>query len=561
MVAEKGKPYADVLWQMAQKTDWPETRVSFTSTNTALTERMAAAAAEAKANVRNFLPDSPVIIEGGGYNRIFLETQPMGGLAYARYDVRPGLNNQIFFLLKQRGDGRLAGAVVPQTAVSEESKKDVYLFSDAATGEYGLVADFGQLQGNALPYPAFLHYYWAGKPAGYLEALAAGVEAFDDYLWRTRDPDGEGVLQQWGIWDTGEDNCTRFYASPNRWPHDYPPVGTNTPDRTKPEDELKYYQWFHGEVVEEKLVVPTRSMDMTAYSAENLYTLALISEEINDGKAGDWLDRLETVRKNFTKVLWRPERSAAFDKDRNNEWMDVLLHNNLRCMYYNLFTKEQAEAFVRAHLFNPDEFFTPMPLPSIAANEPLFRNAPGNNWSGSPQGLTWQRLPRALGNYGMYAELTKLGKMFVEAICKVGVFAQQFDAFQFGVVPEENRKHGGYGPTIFAFVDYVSRLYGVCLEHDTVLWSGLVDGENSHTYTQHWNGHDFSLQHDASGVRAVLDGKTVFTASAGLRVVTDLDGKLKTLVGISEEPVSYQIQTEAETLSGTLAPNQIIHIS
>ena len=32
-----------------------------------------------------------------------------------------------------------------------------------------------------------------------------------------------------------------------------------------------------------------------------------------------------------------------------------------------------------------------MPLPSVAANDPLYEGVVGNNWSGHPQGLTYQR--------------------------------------------------------------------------------------------------------------------------------------------------------------------------
>ncbi len=40
----------------------------------------------------------------------------------------------------------------------------------------------------------------------------------------------------------------------------------------------------------------------------------------------------------------------------------------------------------------------PVPLVSIAINEELSRNAPRNNWSGQPQGLTWQRAIGGLEN-------------------------------------------------------------------------------------------------------------------------------------------------------------------
>ena len=65
---------------------------------------------------------------------------------------------------------------------------------------------------------------------------------------------------------------------------------------------------------------------------------------------------------------------------------------------------------------NPQEFWTKMPLPSVAANDPLFRNVTTNNWSGQAEALTYQRAIRALENYGMYELIPQLGQKLMQAI-------------------------------------------------------------------------------------------------------------------------------------------------
>lgn len=40
-----------------------------------------------------------------------------------------------------------------------------------------------------------------------------------------------------------------------------------------------------------------------------------------------------------------------------------------------------------------------------AASDARFQNLKGNNWSGPPEGLTFQRAIRALENYGHHAEV------------------------------------------------------------------------------------------------------------------------------------------------------------
>jgi len=64
---------------------------------------------------------------------------------------------------------------------------------------------------------------------------------------------------------------------------------------------------------------------------------------------------------------------------------------------------------------------------SIAIHEPLYRSGP-NDWSGQPEGLTYQRAIRALDNYGHFAEVTLLGRKLIDAINRGGDhFPQQFD--------------------------------------------------------------------------------------------------------------------------------------
>ena len=97
-------------------------------------------------------------------------------------------------------------------------------------------------------------------------------------------------------------------------------------------------------------------------------------------------------------------------------------------MYHGTFTQSMADKFIKHHLLNPEEFWTRLPLPSIAVNEPLYRNHPGNDWSGQPQGLTYQRAIGALENYGHFAEVTLLGQKLIPVLIDNDYkFSQQLD--------------------------------------------------------------------------------------------------------------------------------------
>ena len=266
--------------------------------------------------------------------------------------------------------------------------------------------------------------------------------------------------------------------------------------------------------------------------------------------------KARTTQKKLIEFLWRPEKFACYDRGPDNQFMDVLIHNNLRCMYHGSFTQQMADQFIRHHLLNPDEFWTPMPLVSIAANDAKFRNLPGNNWSGQPQGLTFQRAIRALENYGHYAEVTLIGERFLQATGKSLRFTQQFDP-QTG---EPNRpgdtRSPTYGPSALAALEYIAHLYGIELDEGQVWFSGQRRGQHTREYTQKWNGHRYTLRLDDRGLTGGIDGREVFVCSAGVRVVTDLSGQPVRIVGISPKQQEVAIRWGSSQQTLTVRPNQ-----
>ena len=52
-----------------------------------------------------------VLVEGGGYSKIWLETQPMGGAMYAKRNLETAVNNSWMFIQNQREDGRFPGSI------------------------------------------------------------------------------------------------------------------------------------------------------------------------------------------------------------------------------------------------------------------------------------------------------------------------------------------------------------------------------------------------------------------------------------------------------------------
>ncbi len=500
-----------------------------------------------------------VLVEGGGYPNAWIETQPMGGEMYAKRDVQVALNNQVIFMLGQRDDGRLPGMVISTETSLKNGWDREPPEGHAWMPEARITADYEMFQGFCFPEPAWRVYHWIGRDKGYLRRVYEALKAHDAYLWRTRDSNGDGVLETWCVWDTGEDESTRLTTrgAPNRWPFDRPPGTPGLPDPQKPDDLRRY--WHRGDDANaptlEEIRVPFQSMDVMAYSYSARATLALISAELGNGEEERWTRDAEAVRTRLIEKLWDPRRLACFDRDRHGKVLPELIHNNLRCMWYGIFTREMADAFIEHHVLDTTAFWTPVPLPSIAISERLFRNATGNNWSGQPQGLTYQRAIGALERYGHFAEVTLIAEKLLPTLVRNDCrFTQQLDPFDGA---PSGQKPDGYGPMALAALEYLSRMQGIHLEVDRGrVWWSVADPETADfTATQRWGDHHFRLECRDGRFEGFVGEKGVFRCSAGARVVTDLDGRVMEVVGISPENQHVELSAGGRDQAANIKPN------
>ncbi len=467
----------------------PETSVSFHCGNGRLQRLYDEAERKCRGNLKRF-GSRAVLVEGGGYEKIWLETQPMGGEMYALRNLEAGLNNCLLFMEHQRSDGRLPGSI------------------QCADGK--VEPQFNKYQGFCFPFPALNLYYLAGEDPAYLDFLKETLIRFDGCLWRTRALGNDGLLRSFCVYDTGEDLALRYGDAPCWWTEDAPPQG---------------YQ-----------VVPMASMDVTSWSYACRDTLAAICRiQKKTEEAEAWARQAAAVAASLKKGLWDEQRGALYDRDRNGNTVDVLCHNTLRCMYWGSVSRKMADRFVKDHLLNPAEFWTPFPLPSVAACDPLFRNAPENNWSGQPEGLTYQRAILALERYGCHRLVSELGSKLFTAIEENGYrFTQQFDPFTgkpslvhavtHQPVPADGNEpvQDAYGPTLLATLEYIAHRWGIH-PHLGNVWFSLGAGEE-YTYSAQFYDHRYEICSDGKKAALRVDGNTILTHPCGCRVITDRSG-------------------------------------
>ena len=496
----------------------PATGVNFTTADAALQALFSHAEVCEAGNILPFAPGFDVLVEGGHYKNIWLETQPMGGAMYGVRNLTVALHNQLAFMRTQRLDGRLAGMV---TTLGGGAVNPTYSYPGDATRS--------MLQGFYMASPAvdvafLLAASGSAAPvvAAFLSELQPVLARFDAWLWAARNS-SRGVLWLNGTADTGEDGSDKYRSTPAN-----------------------------------PLAPPFESMDMMAYAHDAQRALARIAAAQGDAAgARHWAARMAATAAALKARLWRAELGACFDRERDGAgaFVSTLLHNNLRAMWAGTFDQAMADAFVARHLMNASEFWTRAPLPSISAADARFENVEGNNWSGPAEGLTYQRAIRALEGYGHHAEVVMAGALQRAALLRTGTFPQQIN-------PLTAQPDAGdcYGPQLLALLEFTALTTGVAVraEPAAVLFSSVAAAgaaaAPAFSFAQRLGGVEFALASAGNGTfSGTRNGAPLFTCEGSVRVVAGLDGVVTGVVG-----ASAAVQAARLWLPGAPAPLALV---
>ena len=485
----------------------PEAGVEFSSSNPMLQKVFEAIT---RANLKNedrMEDGRRVLVEGDIWRAIWFETQPMGGSMYGKFNLEIARNNFDVVL-----DGQWENGKLPHLTRLKGPKGTHQAVGFNAVAQYGLDL-----------------YYLLNRDAAFLNKLEQALTRYEAYLWETRDPKGKGVLEAYCSSDTGEDGQAN-----NRY------------DLGRERDKTKHPRFVY-------------SVSVTADSYANRTVLAQIAALHGDeAKRLAWQAKADELQKKAKEYFWVEDRKATFDRDSKGDVLPALNQLNIRAMAQGLFTQQMADDFVRCHLMNPQEFFTPYPIPSTAINSPTFLNMEKSteycSWAGPSQGLTLQRSVKALENYGHYVEIGLIGEKLLNRIGQEPVrFPVQFNP----LTGEAAGKAGAYGPMILATMEYLSRMYGVYVYRDSVVWNGLPCGGNLE-YKQTWNQSVYRLVNRDGRVSGFINEHKLFEVPAGLRVETDYEGNVKTIAGLAPKKVSGPLllgKTKVGEFS--IDPNQV----
>ncbi len=351
--------------------------------------------------------DSPVLIEGGAYQGIWLECGPLEGLIYGRYRPELAKANHLVFFQHQRADGQLP----------------CWIRSDRI--------GYSQIQ-MVVPIAATaLETADLTRDESFLAAAYDSCASWDQWLSQHRNTRETGLCEAFCEYDTGHDNSPRFKGLPKKCLDDdaakCPAVGN----------------------------LPYLAPDLSATVYGGRRALAAMANRL--GKAAEsemWHEKAETLREQIIEYCYDAEDECFYDVDAKGNYIRICGDALTRVLGEHVVDQAMFERIYERHIRRPDGFWPPYPLPSIAISDPAFaHDLSENSWGGPSQALTALRAPRWFEYYGKQFDLQHLMRRWIEAILAASGFMQQLNPWT-----GEFSTSQGYSPAMCVFIDFVDRL-------------------------------------------------------------------------------------------------------
>ena len=442
----------------------------------------------------------PVLIEGSSYRGIWLECAPHEGLIYA--SVRPSIarNNHTAFFDLQRDDGQIP--------------------CNLKVTEIG----FGQIQ-MVVPIAATA---WElsrqtadSRP---LETAYASCNRWDAWLRRYRDTRRTGLCEGFCTYDTGHDNSPRWAGIPNRCPDGDARRCPAVPS------------------------LPRLCPDLSATVYGGRIALAGMARALGrNAEADRWLEDAAAIRSAILRRLYDAAEASFFDLDAQSHFVRIRGDLISRVLGEHVVDADLFDTIYRGQIHNPNSFWAPYPLPSIALDDPSFvRPIPRNSWGGASQALTALRAPRWMEHYVKPADLGHLMQQWIAALLRAPDFRQQFDPLN----GEFTTDAPGYSPSALVLLDFTWRLAGVRHEDGNLEWNirPAPAGTRSSFRLRVTPVLTAEMRYESGSAELRLNDRPLCKVSGVVRLITTLDGKLQSAVGIGSEASSVELQPVAEAL-------------
>ncbi len=224
-------------------------------------------------------------------------------------------------------------------------------------------------------FPAHLYLEWRSEHEIYHADWAAAFEAvqsvhplpdvrrlydafarYAGYFQAHRDAAGSGLFDIINQWETGQEYMTRYFAAD--------PLADEWRD----------------------MRAPLKGVDATTYLYRLFRTLEALAVQLDTGEAARWHASAEHTRAALRALSWDPQLQAFCDLGPDGARTTALSVVNFYPYLTDIVDDTHLEGLT-AHLLNPDEFWTPYPVPSSSQRDPNFSATP--EWKGKRHNCPW----------------------------------------------------------------------------------------------------------------------------------------------------------------------------
>lgn len=499
--------------------EWAESGVRFAAGSEAVEGQYWRAVRELLACIKPTHDATPILNEGGVYLGCWLESTGTASIEILdRLLSNVSKTTLEAFATHQRDDGLLP-----------------YKLTAAGPG-------FNQIQiVTPLARVVWNHHRLNGRDPGFLRTMYDAMARYDDWLATYRDTRRTGGVEAFAAFDTGHDLSSRFWHMPDT-PFE------NDGRRYNPDNPL----------------LPLVAPDLTANVACQRSYLALIAEELGeDGE--EWRTKADRSIAALFEQCFDEADGFFYDRDAHGRFVRVQSDVLLRVLASEVGDDAFFARALERYLLNTRKFFAKYPFTSLAMDDPRFEPAADyNTWNGPTNALSFIRAPAAFEAHGRHVELTWVLYPILSALLHADHFAQCYSPF--------NGKAGYtemYSPAILGLLDFVERISGIMPRPEGTLWfNGLVpyevharDVAHETAYGRTVDGHQFELITSRETTTAFRDGALLFQAPKGIRVISDRDGTIRSLVGLSINTIDGSLVTPTGATPFRIAANEQLDLN
>ena len=224
-----------------------------------------------------------------------------------------------------------------------------------------------------------------GRGIEFINEVLPQVKAFYEWLHTVRNPYGDGLVRVVQPDETGIDHSPKWdgLMQIKKWTVDEFNAGWR-----RICDPYNAFNRNPKKMIELNHFVVADVMTNTIY-IENLRVLADLCTQVGDtASAAKYIKRATNAKKSLIDLCWDEVDGLFFDAaNKENIPLRINTFTSLMPLLLEDLDPIMAKALIE-HITNPDEYWAPYPIPSVAMNEPTFMPATVGNilvW----RGPTW----------------------------------------------------------------------------------------------------------------------------------------------------------------------------